>query len=75
MVSSHDVPIIHAFNLAQKRFFQPVINSQKPIADLGTCTPLRKKKRGAFHFEAVPLSYFYQSRDAAGGLVGGNNHI
>ena len=29
MESSHNAPIIHAFDLAQKRFFQPV-NSQKP---------------------------------------------
>ena len=33
-----DAPIIHAFSLAQKRFFQPV-NSQKPRAELGTCVP------------------------------------
>ena len=40
MESSHNAPIIHAFNLAQKRFFHPV-NSQKPRTAWGKCTPFR----------------------------------
>ena len=39
MGSSHDAPIIHAFNLAQKRYFQPV-NSQKPHAEWGSVDSL-----------------------------------
>ena len=35
MESSHNASIIHAFDLAQKRFFQPV-NSQKPRTEWGT---------------------------------------
>ena len=39
MKSSHDAPIIHAFNLAQKRFFQ-LVKSQKPRNELSTCRSL-----------------------------------
>ena len=39
MESSHNAPIIHAFNLAQKRFFHPVVNRQKPRTAWGKCTP------------------------------------
>ena len=37
-ISLPNASIIHAFNLAQKRFFQPV-NSQKPCMEWSTCRP------------------------------------
>ena len=38
--SSPNAPIIHVFNLVQKRFFQPV-SSQNPSHYWSTCGPLR----------------------------------
>ena len=41
MVSSHDAPIIYAFNLVKKKKKIQPVNSQKLNAEWGTYTPIR----------------------------------
>ena len=49
MESSHNAPIIHAFNLAQKRFFH-LVNSQKTSSVLGQLVALRDTTFCSNHF-------------------------
>ena len=55
--SSPNTPIIHAFNLAQKRFFKPV-NSQKPLSEWSTCRPLATRFLAVYWLKKSLLSKF-----------------